>query len=45
VNISWIIPRVLDKERITIMKDKIDLWDKSLTGIIKQLESAHAQNI
>jgi len=43
VNVSWIIPRVLDKERINIMKDKIDLWDKGLHGLITQLEGI--QNI
>ena len=32
------MPRVLDKERIGIMKDKLELWNKSLGTLLQSLE-------
>jgi len=38
VKVTWIMPRVLDTNRIGIMREKIDQWKKGLDGIIRKIE-------
>jgi len=38
VKVTWIMPRVLDKERIGVMREKIDQWNHSVSGLIKTIE-------
>jgi len=38
VKISWIIPRVLDKDRIKIMMVKFDEWGNNVQELLKQVE-------
>jgi 26S proteasome regulatory subunit N9 len=38
VKVTWIMPRVLDTDRIGIMREKIDQWKKGLDVIIRKIE-------
>jgi len=38
VKVTWIMPRVLNIERINIMREKIDQWNKGLDGLIRKIE-------
>ena len=40
VRISWVQPRVLDKERVTLMKDRLEKWQQSTEMILRQIESS-----
>ncbi len=44
VRIGWVIPRVLDNERIGKMKEKIQDWTQSLNVLIKQIEAENTFN-
>ena len=38
VHINWIMPRILDNEKIEILKDKLEDWCKSLQSLLKGIE-------
>lgn len=38
VKITWIQPRVLDIERIGIMREKLDQWNKGLDSLSRKIE-------
>jgi hypothetical protein len=39
IKVTWVIPRVLDRERISIMRDKLVNWNKTLNNLLKNIES------
>lgn len=38
VTISWIIPRVLDDDSISVMKEKFERWNNDLKDMIKSVK-------
>jgi len=38
VIVTWIMPRVLDTDRVRVMKDKIDQWNRGLDTLIKKVQ-------
>jgi len=38
VHISWLKPRILDNQRIRLMRDRIDLWAQRAAGLANELE-------
>ena len=40
VRISWVQPRVLDMERVSLMKERLAKWQLSTETILRQIESS-----
>ena len=43
MKITWIQPRVLDLERINIIREKLDQWNFGLDLVIKKVEKSTAE--
>ena len=41
VKVTWVMPRVLDTERIAVMKKKLDSWNKTLETLVKTVDSGN----
>eukprot|EP00331_Platyophrya_macrostoma_P005899 CAMPEP_0176423540 /NCGR_PEP_ID=MMETSP0127-20121128/10339_1 /TAXON_ID=938130 /ORGANISM="Platyophrya macrostoma, Strain WH" /LENGTH=383 /DNA_ID=CAMNT_0017804499 /DNA_START=30 /DNA_END=1181 /DNA_ORIENTATION=+ len=41
VKVTWIMPRVLDTERIAVMKKKLDSWNKTLESLVKTVDNGN----
>lgn len=44
IRITWVKPRLLSKDRLAVMKDKLSKWKDTCEGTFKLLES-HASEI
>jgi len=39
VHVSWVQPRVLDKNQITALKNRLDVWSQAVNNTIKSMEN------